>query len=255
MKKINIFLILVLLTLVFAVQANAADGLIKATSRFYFLQNWGESIRMFFTFSPDAKLNYSLGLADRRVNEINSSASSSSVITRLTKQYENHISQAEKISEKVIDKNQAIEKIREASLNQQQVLANVYSRAPEQALEAITNAQENSAKHVEKIISDVQGSDAAQKYTNQVLQIQQTQMLQRAEPVPMENSPNADPSQSIPNNLNEIKQGQGLNPLNPGQELKSLNPINELGDAGDGESGNQAEPVAPVPMQNQVEQQ
>lgn len=239
MKKIKFVLILVLLVFVFAAQAEAA-GLIKATSRFYFLQSWGESIRLFFTFSPEAKLNYAIDLADRRAEEINSSASDSAAVAKLSEKYIADINQAEKISTQVEDKTQAAEKIKEANLNQQQVLAEAYQKAPEEVLAVITDAQENSLNQVEKVISETQGPEAAQQYVQQVTQIQQVQRLERAELMPMESNPNAEPSQNAPNELYEIKEGQNLNPINPIQEGTDGNTEGQ---------GGTIKPVEPVQMQ------
>ncbi len=200
-----------------------------------------ESIRILFTFSQEAKAEYLIELTDRRVEEMEIASSN-----KIANRYVKHFQQLETISGKVSKEKQEqiATQIKEASLRQQKVLAEVYSQAPEQVKEAILKAQENSSKHVEKLIESIQGSEEAQEYKAQAVQIQQMTKLQkqeRIEQVPMEGSPQANPSESIPKELNE---GRGLNPA---QELKPLNPIFEGGNQSEG--GNRAEPVAPAPMQ------
>lgn len=231
------------------IDAAFTGGLFNATSKLYFLQQWGEGVRMFFTFSKEAKLDYLLTLTDKRAKEINTSASDSNAVKKLANDYTNNYNQAEKIATEVSGKENAVKKIEEANLRQQQVLADVLQKVPEQARTAITDAQENSAKHVEKIISDTQGEDAAQKYVQQVQQIQQAG---KVAPVQMENNPNpnSDPSQNVPKELNSINQGNQLN---------QLNPINsgQQGQTGGGGIMQQAEPIPtnqlnqpPVPQEN-----
>jgi hypothetical protein len=236
MKKTIIILILFLLVLTPS-KIYASEGLIKPTSRFYFLQTWGEQIKLFFTRSSEQKLNYLLELTERRVDEM---ADNPSLV--VTNRYEGHFKQLNELATQVQNKEQAAEKIRETNLSQQQVLSGVYSQVPEQAKDVILNAQENSSKHVAKTIETVEGSQKAQEYAAQVAQIQQAEKMgqvERLEQAPMESSPNSDPSQNTPKELkgaNPLREGQPLNPLNPAQDTQG------------NEGGNRMQPAEPVQM-------
>ncbi len=239
MKKIAIIIfLLVCLMNIFPSSAYASEGLVKPDSKLYFLQTFGESVRLFFTFSKEQKIDYLLQLTERRVEEIGDTPSPA-----VTGRYEEHFQKLNELSGQAQNREQAAERIREASLRQQEVLGRVYNQVPEPAKEAIINAQENSSKHVERTIEAVEGPKKAQEYIKRVERIQQLEklgQLERLEPVPMEGSPNADPSQSTPR---ELKENKGLL---PGQELKQTNP--GLNEQGGGDGGNRMEPAAPIEM-------
>lgn len=228
MKKTTIALILVLFLFGFAAQAHAA-GFVKPSSRLYFLQSWGESVRMFFTFSREAKINYLIALSDRRVEEMQT-APTAAVAGR----YQKHFESLDDLATQVKDQEGAAEKIREASLRQQEVLAKVYDHVPDEAKDAILNAQENSSKNVAAVVGDVLGADQEQKYSEKVGQIQQAEKeerMERLERVEMESNPNANPENNSPRELrggNELKSGLELNP--------------------GGDDGNHDQPVQPLPM-------
>ncbi len=190
------------------------------------------------TFSKEQKIDYLLQLTERRIEEIGNSPS-----PVVTSRYEEHFQKLNELSGQAQNREQAAERIREASLRQQEVLGRVYNQVPEPAKEAIINAQENSSKHVERTIGAVEGSKKAQEYIKRVERIQQLEklgQLERLEPAPMEGSPNADPSQSTPR---ELKENKGLL---PGQELKQTNPgLNEQEGGG---GGGRMEPAAPIEM-------
>lgn len=245
MKKIAITLFLLLsLTNVLPSSVYASEGLIKPNSPFYFLQTWGESVKLFFTQSPEQKLNYLLDLSDRRVGEMKDTPSS-----QVASRYAEHFGQLNELSNQVDGKERAVENIKAASLRQQEILAKVYNQVPENAKDAIINAQENSSKHVAQAVERVEGSQKAQEYIQQVAILQQVEKMgqaERVEQAPMEGSPNQDPSQSIPRGLKEDKG------LLPGQELKPLNPaLNQQGSNG---VGGRMEPAAPVEMNAPVGQ-
>jgi hypothetical protein len=235
MKKIVVGLLLAFLLIGLPSPLYASEGLVKPSSKLYFLQTFGESVRLFFTFSKEEKLNYLLQLTERRVEEIEDTPSPA-VVSR----YEEHFQKLNELSSQAQNREQAAERIREASLRQQEVLARVYNQVPEPAKEAILNAQENSSKHVERTIEAVEGSKRAQEYIKRVERIQQLEklgQLERLEPAPMEASPQTDPSQSTPQEL------RGTSPLREGQELRPINPaLESQGDSG----GNRIEPVQPI---------
>ena len=254
MKKTIVTFLMILLVgvVIIPAPAFASFGFFKPDSKMYFLQPALESIRMFFTFSKSAKVDYLVELAERRTDEM-SIAPSNEIANR----YINHFQELELIMVKVPDRGvfseekaeKITEKIKEDSLRQQEVLAKTYSQAPEQAQEAILNAQENSAKHVENLIKSVQGEEEAQTYMAQAEQIRQTEKIEKQERIqqaPMESSPQEDPSKSAAKELNE---GKSLNPA------KELSPLNQtLEGNNQGEEGGGAPRVAPAPQEQPIQQ-
>ncbi len=233
MKKVIVTLILFFLILVPS-QIYASGGLIKPDSRFYFLQTWREQIKLLFTFSKEQKVDYLLELTERRAKEMADNPSPT-----VGNRYEDHYQQLNELTSKLQNKQQISERIRETSLNQQQVLAEVYSQVPEPVKDAIINAQENSSKHVVRTIEAVEGSQKAQQYMAQVAQIQQMEkagQVEQLEKALMENNPNSDPTQNTPKEL------KGINPIKEGQSLNPLNPAQDVGGGG----GNRMEPAQPV---------
>lgn len=226
MKKITVlFLLLLIVTVIFPSNTFASQGLVPPTSGLYFLQTWGENIKLFLTFSKDRKIDYLLDLTQRRVDEMTLDASS-----KVGDRYAEHFQDLENLSSQVPDKSEVVQRIKEASLRQQSVLAGVYIKVPDVAKDAIINAQENSSKHVINTIQAVEGVKSADTYTAQVQAIQKAEQAGKIEQVQMESGPNPNPSDS---NINAIKGGQGINSLN------SINGQNEGG-------GTQS--VEPVPM-------
>ncbi len=215
MKKITVIFLLISF-LGAASPVYASLGFFKPSSKLYFLQPALESTRLFFTFSRQGEIDYLLQLTERRIDEISVEPS-----TAIASRYQMHFEELEKLANEIKDKEQVVEKIKEASLRQQEVLSTVYAQVPDEAKDAILNAQENSSKNVARTIEAVEGADKAREYARRVEQIQLVPKMERAERLeqaPMERTPNANPSQSVPK---ELKPGQGLNPLNP------LNPLHE----------------------------
>lgn len=230
---IVVSLAVILLMGVMVVPAYASPGFINPNSRMYFIQPISESIRMFFTFSKQAKMDYLLELADRRTEEMNIAPSS-----KIVRGYTEHFAQLEKMVEEIpeMNKNQVVEKIKEASLRQQEILAKVYSQVPQQTQEAIINAQENSSKHVENIIEAVGGTQSTKDYKQQVAQIQQIEQAEQIEQASKENGPSDNPGEFTPRELNGINQPRQLNSIDASS-------TNENG----GGSG-QMQPAQPIQM-------
>lgn len=230
------FLFLFFFFSVFPTSTFASNGFIGPSSRLYFLQTWIENVQILLRFSNQNKLEYVLGLTDKRVEEMKESPSPEAI--RL---YEKHYQYLDRLSSLMENKEEVIKRIKENSLQQQVVLAKVYVQVPDQAKDAIIDAQENSSKHVARTIERIEGPQEAQEYIGKVETIQQlekTGQIERIEQLPMEGSPNADPSQAVPK---EIK---GTNPLLWGQDL---NQINEGQDGGrGGEPAEQLEMNAPA---------
>lgn len=231
MKKWMVFIIFISLVFLSPRQIFASGDVFGSSSRFYFLASWSESVKYFFTFSKEQKINYLLELTDKRVEEMRTDPSPAS-FTR----YQEHFQQLGELTAQVSDKQPVTEKIKNTSLRQQATLARVYNQVPDQAKEAIINAQENSSKHVATTVEDVEGPQKAQEYAQQVAQIQRAERAGQIEQVPMEGSPNVDPGVFTPKELNSINEQNQPNPLNPGSENAA------------GGGGGQVQPVQPIQM-------
>lgn len=227
MKKFALsFIIFCLILAAFPGSIYASVGLIKPNSGLYFLQTWGEDLKLFFTFSKDQKISYLLSLTQRRVDEMAIDPSA-----KISERYAQHFQDLSDLSSQVSDKSAVVEKIKDASLSQQSVLAAVYTKVPDAAKSAVLGAQENSSKHVANTIQAVEGEKSANTYAAQTQAIQKAEQIGKVEQVEMESEPNPNPSE---NNIKQINTGQGLN---------QLNSINQNGTGGGG-----MQPAAPVPM-------
>ena len=238
MKKITIVFLMVFL-LGLSSPVYAALGFFKPSSKLYFLQPVLESARLFFTFSKEEKTDYLLQLTERRVEEMTQKQSTTTV-----DRYQLNFAKLEKLVTEVKNPEQVVEKIKEVSLRQQEVLAKVYNQVPEEAQAAIINAQENSAKHVERMIESAQTSVKAKEYKDQTVQIRQMERVKnqnRIERVLLEGDSQINPAESVSGELNSER------------ELKSLDSILK----GEGQSGNSATmaPAVPVSVQPTVKQQ
>lgn len=221
MKKTVIFLSVIFFTSILITPAYASLGFIKPDSRAYFFQPILESIKMFFIFSQEAKADYLLELTNRRTEEMNIAPSN-----KIAERYAEHFNQLEKIAEKTPEdnKDQTVEKIKETSLRQQAVLATVYAKVPDEAKDAILNAQENSSKNVANIIESVQGEEKTQEFEKKIEKIQRAEKAEKAGRVEKEDGPSTDPSLNTPK---ELKETNSLNNTNDVQELKPLNSSSE----------------------------
>ncbi len=213
MRKAALWLILFFFFAIVPPDIYASGGLIKPSSKFYLLQTLKENIQLSLSFSKEQKLNYLLSLTDKRVEEMESNPTPS--VVRL---YEKHYQYLDKLALQMENKERVAERIEENSLRQQMVLAKVYNQVPESAKGAIINAQENSSKHVARTVGVIEGQQKAQEYVQQVAMIQQAEKMGQVEQLPMEGSPNANPSEVTPKEL------KGANPLMPGQNLNIQNP-------------------------------
>lgn len=218
MKKFSV-LVVCLVFVATPLVAQASAGVISPSSKAFFLQTWGESIKYLFTFSKENRINYLIELSNRRVSEIAATTDTKTLDT-LTRRYDDYYQTIATLTPKVTDNKPVTDRIQTNNLRQQEVLARVYEQVPEQAKDAIVNAQTNSAKHVGETVEKVEGSAAATDYHKQVQVIQQARKVGQ---VPMQSDgPSADPSQNTPRALNSAN---GLN---------SLNEINNTG-SGDGQ--------------------
>jgi hypothetical protein len=237
-KYIAILIVIFFCGMILPTKANAAGDFLKPTSSLFFLQSWGESIRLFFTFSKESKLNYLSHLNDKRISELQAYGSKNAQTAEmLAKKYEDNYKKIEALAPQGQDKSQIAEKIESNSIAQQKNLARVYQQVPEQAKPAILNAEVNSSKNVSAVLEKA-SPEKAQNYANKVQEIQKAQMIDKAEKVEKESG-----------NKGGSPEGRGPKPLNSikgGQELNKINGNNNSGGQGSQGRIQQAPMVAPA---------
>ena len=166
MKKT--FLIPLLVVFLFAgiVNANShslPDPGLLPDSPFYFLDIALERLGSLVTFGDLSKAQRHLGLAEERLVESRAlankgdSSRAEKTIGKYQEQLGKALAKAEKAKSKGKDADAVLEKIAEATVRHQVVLAEIYEKVPEQAKEAIQKAMENSARGHDTALSAVSG--------------------------------------------------------------------------------------------------
>lgn len=171
MKKLSLILVLTLFLgvgVAFA-QTEASDDLpdpgILPDHPLYFVKSIGESFGGAFSFGQTAKIDRGIKLSEKRLAEARALADKgeSDLASSTLERYQ---SELEDIQERVdrarsqgedIDAGleSAIERVAEATLKHQSVLADVYERVPEQAKSAISRAMEASSAGHENALSNI----------------------------------------------------------------------------------------------------
>lgn len=162
MKKIIILSILFIsLAFTAPMQASAATNAgVKPGSFFYFLDTTFENVGLFFTFNPEKKVQKALEYADERLAEIEVVAEEKNpdAVKTAIANYESNIALATEKSKEVKDKGRAetlFTSIADNSSRNQEVLAAVLIKVPEEAREAITQAIEASRKGQEEATKQI----------------------------------------------------------------------------------------------------
>ena len=157
MKKLTtLSILLILLAFVVPVQASAATSAgVKPGSFFYFFDTTFENVSLFFTFDSENKAKKALGYADERLAEIEAIAEEKNpnAVKTAIANYESNMALATEKSKDVKDKGQTeslLTLIEDNSSKNQEVLAAVLIKVPEEAREAITQAIEASRKGKKK---------------------------------------------------------------------------------------------------------
>lgn len=196
-------------------RVSAAGDLLRPTSPLYFLQSWGESVQLFFSFSKESKLNYLSHLNDKRILELQTYAGSDAQLAgELANQYESNYQKIEVLANEASDESQTADKVESKNLTEQDALAKVYNQVPEEAKPAILNAQMNSSKNVSAVLKKV-SPDKVEEYTQKVEEIQKAQMIGKAAKVEKESgNEGGNPEGRGPKTLNSIKGGNELNQIN-----------------------------------------
>ncbi len=163
-KKILVSFLLISFLFVGVVKAQTNDlpepGMLP-DSPFYFLKSWSEGIGTFFTFGEIKKAERFLNLSGKRLAEAKALAEkdntedASRAIERYEEQLERALQRAERGKEKGLDTDEVLERISEAILKHQGVLADVYEKVPEEARAGIERAMENSMRGHEEALEAV----------------------------------------------------------------------------------------------------
>jgi vacuolar-type H+-ATPase subunit H len=187
MKKIIIFTILVLvfipiihnqagLPAIALAKADILDGLpgpeIMPDSPFYKIKIWYEKFIIFISFGDVKKAERYSKIAERRLYEAEKMAEKGKeeLTKRLLEEYEKYLNKAlaraEKIAKKAQEEakqkvkekiNQALEKVSESTLKNQNILLKVYELVPDEARGAIERVIEITKKGYEQAVKSVSG--------------------------------------------------------------------------------------------------
>ncbi len=163
-KKILVSFLLISFLFVGVVQAQIDDlpdpGMLP-DSFFYFLKSWSEGMGTLFTFGEVKKAERFLNLSEKRLAEAKALIKKDSMehATRAIERYEEQLGQAlqrsERGKEKGLDMDEVLERISEATLNHQGVLADVYEKIPEEVRSGIERVMENSMRGHEEALEAV----------------------------------------------------------------------------------------------------
>ena len=147
MKKLIITLILILMVVfVLPTPASAAANAgVKPGSFFYFFDTTFEKLGLFFTFNPEKKAKKALDYAGERLAEIEviAGGKNPNVIKTAIANYESNVALATEKSKEIKDKEQAeklLTSIADNTSKHQEILADVLSKVPDEAKEAIMKA-------------------------------------------------------------------------------------------------------------------
>ena len=162
MKKLTaLSTLFILLIFVAPIQVSAATNAgVKPGSFFYFFDTTFENVSLFFTFSPEKKAQKALEYADERLTEIEAVAEEKNpdAVKTAIANYESNISLAVEKSKDIKDKGRAetlLNSIADNTSKNQEVLAAVLIKVPEEAREAITRAIELSRKGQEEAAKQI----------------------------------------------------------------------------------------------------
>jgi len=185
--------------LVFAGTANAQiSGLpepgILPDSPLYFFKRITERIGTFLTFGEVARARRMIGLAEKRLAEAEALAVRGlpEIAERAIQNYQEYLNRAaqraEVAKERGFDVDNVLEKVAEATLRHQAVLAEVYERVPEQAKPAIERAMQAGLRgHEEalKAVSEERREEVLERVEQRRTEVQQKLEELRREGVPV----------------------------------------------------------------------
>ena len=165
MKRFPIIIAILFLVAVFALPTSASAAInpgVKPGSFFYYFDTTFEKIGLFFTFNSEKKAEKALENADERLAEVEAVANENKpeAVATAMANYQENISLATAESKEIKDKEKAqnlLSTIADNTSKHQEVLAEVYNKAPDEAKKAIEKAIEVSAKSHEEALKEIQG--------------------------------------------------------------------------------------------------
>lgn len=116
---------------------------------FYFIDGWGESIDVLFTFNKESKVEKELLIAEEKLAEARAMAEKGNekALEKAQAKYEKIMERTTKRAKEMAKgKENALMKIEEAIMRHQTKMNEVLSKVPDQAKESIQKAIENSDK-------------------------------------------------------------------------------------------------------------
>lgn len=116
---------------------------------FYFIDGWGESIDLLFTFNKESKVEKELLIAEEKLAEARAMAEKDNekALEKAQAKYEKIMERTTKRAKEMAKgKENALMKIEEAIMRHQTKMNEVLSKVPDQAKESIQKAIENSNK-------------------------------------------------------------------------------------------------------------
>lgn len=163
MKKSIITISFLVLMILFASSVSASAETkagIKPSSFFYFFDTAFEKINLFLNFNPQKKAEKALEYANERLAEAEAVAQekNTDAVKTAVAGYESNIASAAEESNQIKDKNKTEELlnlIADNTSKHQEILADVLSKVPEEAKEAITKAIEASRKGQEEVMKQI----------------------------------------------------------------------------------------------------
>jgi len=150
-----------------------SDPGILPDSPFYFLKGWGRAIRLFFAFDSAKKAELELRFSSEDTLAIQALCDKGKCdlaekhAEKFQDRLQKAIQKAEQVQEQGRDIESLIEKLKQNNLRQQEVLAGVLEKAPEQAQEGLLNAIENSNRGLENAVERIQGQQEKQEFRRQ----------------------------------------------------------------------------------------
>lgn len=151
-----------------------SDPGILPDSPFYFVKSWGRTVRSFFAFNAQEKAKLALRFANEDVLAIKKLCDKGECqlaekhCEKFQEQFQRTLQWMERAREEGKDVEALIEKLKENHLCQQQVLASVLEKVPEEAKEGILNAIENSSFGLENAIERIQGKHKMEQFREEL---------------------------------------------------------------------------------------
>ena len=151
-----------------------SDPGILPDSPFYFVKSWGRTIRSFFAFNSQKKAELALRFANEDALAIKELCDKGKCqlaekhCEKFQEQFQRAVQRMERVREEGKDVEALIEKLKENHFRQQQVLASVLEKAPEQAEEGILNAIENSCFGLENAVERIQGKQKLEQFREEL---------------------------------------------------------------------------------------